>query len=326
MLLLRLLALLRLPFILQYRHCISGAFSADMWNCLTSWASRSQISRSKFSLAPTRQSSRRDRPAAVQTESIGASSSAGTSAKPGYHLAAKSAFVSLVRGSYTAGISLLSLSCCCIQAAVIAGYIWNAVVAVRQKRICGSDYLEVIHLNRTALTGALSASVAHELNQPLGAIQSYAEAASLYLKADPPNLGTIEEILENIRRDDKRAADIISHLRGLLKKPIERNGRSSISTTRCETHSAWCVRRPRNVVFSSTRIKSMHRCRFAAIPIHVQQVILNLAMNGMDAMQANTPGRGRMSIETTLSDGNAIQVLVTDSGIGHTSRQNQRNL
>src|SRR5262249_40793296 len=81
--------------------------------------------------------------------------------------------------------------------------------------------LEVIHLNRTATAGALSASVAHELNQPLGAILSYAEAATLYLEADPPDIKRVEQILANIRRDDQRAADIISHLRGLLKKRDE---------------------------------------------------------------------------------------------------------
>ena len=69
--------------------------------------------------------------------------------------------------------------------------------------------LEVVHLNRTATAGVLSASVAHELTQPLGAIQSYADAAEVYLKADPPNLGRIETILAAIRRDDERAVDII---------------------------------------------------------------------------------------------------------------------
>ena len=73
-------------------------------------------------------------------------------------------------------------------------------------------------MNRTAIAGALSASVAHELNQPLGAIQSYAEAATLYLKADPPDIERAERILANIRHDNQRAADIISHMRALLKK------------------------------------------------------------------------------------------------------------
>ena len=78
--------------------------------------------------------------------------------------------------------------------------------------------LEVIHLNRTATASALSASIAHELNQPLGAIQSYAEAAELFLKADPPNIQRVEQILANIRNDDRRAAEIIRHFRGLMKK------------------------------------------------------------------------------------------------------------
>ena len=81
--------------------------------------------------------------------------------------------------------------------------------------------LEVVHLNRTATAGVLSASVAHELTQPLGAIQSYAEAAEVYLKADPPNLGRIETILAAIRRDDERAMDIIRRLRGLFKRRAE---------------------------------------------------------------------------------------------------------
>ena len=104
------------------------------------------------------------------------------------------------------------------QAAMIAWLIFEH----RRRRIAEVELrrrvLEVIHLNRTATAGALSASVAHELNQPLGAIQSYAEAAELYLKAEPPNIERVQRILADIRRDDQRAAEIISHLRGLLKK------------------------------------------------------------------------------------------------------------
>ena len=78
--------------------------------------------------------------------------------------------------------------------------------------------LEVVHLNRTATAGALSASVAHELNQPLGAILSNAEAAEVLLAANPPDLHLLKEILADIRRDDQRAGEIIRRLRGLLKK------------------------------------------------------------------------------------------------------------
>jgi len=175
--------------------------------------------------------------------------------------------------------------------------------------------LEVMHLNRAAMAGALSSSVAHELNQPLGAIQSYAEAASLYLKADPPNIRRIEEILGNIRRDDKRAADIISHLRGLLKRGDEEEWQEfDLNDT---VRDALRVVRPeaskRGVQLKEYQVATSLPVR--GDPIHLQQVILNLAMNGMDAIQACTPGQGRMSIETTSND-DAIQVLVADSGAG----------
>src|SRR5215470_17339568 len=145
--------------------------------------------------------------------------------------------------------------------------------------------LEVIHLNRTATAGALSASVAHELNQPLGTIQSYAEAATLYLQADPPDIERAEKILANIRRDNQRAADIISHLRGLLKK------RDELELEECDLNKtvrdALQILRPealkRGVALDAHEAKSPLAVR--ADPIHLQQVILNLALNGMDAMQ-----------------------------------------
>ena len=174
---------------------------------------------------------------------------------------------------------------------------------------------EVIHLNRTAMTGALSASVAHELGQPLGAIQSYAEAASLYLKADPPNLGRIEQILENIRRDDQRAADIISHLRGLLKKRDQEEWQEFDFNE--AVRDALRVVRPeaskRGVELNTYQPDVSLSVR--GNPVHVQQVILNLAMNGMDAM-ASIPGQRRMSIETALTGGDDIRVSVADSGTG----------
>jgi signal transduction histidine kinase len=176
--------------------------------------------------------------------------------------------------------------------------------------------LEVTHLNRTALAGALSASVAHELNQPLGAIQSYADAASLYLKADPPNIDRVEEILDNIRRDDQRAADIISHFRGLLKK------RDDSELLEFDLNEA--IRRALSIVEPEatkrgvrlTTIQSASSLPVRGDPIHVEQVILNLAINGMDAMQSCGPGEGRISIESTLADGESVEVSIADSGIG----------
>jgi signal transduction histidine kinase len=176
--------------------------------------------------------------------------------------------------------------------------------------------LEVIHLNRTATAGALSASVAHELNQPLGAIQSYAEAATLYLNANPPDIERAERILANIRRDNQRAADIINHLRGLLKKRHETELQQFDLNKAVD--DALQILRPealkRGVALNADEAKSPLPIR--GDPVHLEQVILNLAVNGMDAMQDCAPGGGNMSIQTALADEYAIEVRVADSGIG----------
>ena len=202
------------------------------------------------------------------------------------------------------------------QAAVIAQLYFER----RRRRIAETELrqrlLEVIHLNRTATAGALSASFAHELNQPLGAIQSYAEAAELYLKADPPNLERVEQILANILRDDKRAAEIISHMGGLLKKG------SASDLRECDFND---VVRAALRILDPEALKrgvelSVHHANGSlpvrVDPIHLQQVILNLAVNGMDAMQDCAPGRGRMSVQTALVGESAIEVSIADSGMG----------
>lgn len=88
----------------------------------------------------------------------------------------------------------------------------------RQLAEAGSRRPEVVRLNRVATAGALSSSIAHELNQPLGAILGNTEAAQTLLKADPLELRQIGEILAAIVRDDQRASEIIFGLKNLLDK------------------------------------------------------------------------------------------------------------
>src|SRR5215475_1519127 len=110
-----------------------------------------------------------------------------------------------------------------LQATLIIGLLLQ-----RHRRIAAEvesrrRLVELAHINRTAAVGAMSASIAHELNQPLGAILTNAEAAELLLAANPLDLTPIKEILADIRQADERASKIITSLRGLLKrKDIER--------------------------------------------------------------------------------------------------------
>ena len=203
-----------------------------------------------------------------------------------------------------------------VQTAII---IW-LVTERRRRRIAEQELrqrlLEVMHLNRSATAGALSSSVAHDLNQPLGAIQSYAEAAEIYLKADPPNIKRVAEILANIREDDQRAANIISHFRGLLGKRDTSELRefdiNDVIRNTFPILNSEALKR--GVVLSTHHTESMLPVR--ADQVHLQQVILNLAVNGMDAMQDCVAGTGKMSIQTALRGGTEAEIMVADSGTG----------
>jgi signal transduction histidine kinase len=176
-------------------------------------------------------------------------------------------------------------------------------------------FLEVVHLNRTATAGALSASVAHELNQPLGAILSNAEAAEVLLTADPPDLNLLKEILADIRRDDQRAGEIIRHLRGLLKKSDVELEEFDLNDA---IHDALHVLEPeamkRGVVLDAEHARGVFRVR--ADQVHLQQVVINLAANGMDAMNDCAPGKRRLAFQSALNGRSVVEVSISDSGTG----------
>jgi signal transduction histidine kinase len=176
--------------------------------------------------------------------------------------------------------------------------------------------LQVIHLNRTAATGVLSASIAHELNQPLGAILSNAEAAELLLDAKPPDLDEVREILADIRQSDRRAVEIIAHMRGLLKKKTELElSELDLNDAVAEAvHVLEPEAMKQRVVLSVDPAPAPVTVR--ADPVHLQQVIFNLAMNGMDAMASRPPGERRLAVQTAVNGASEVEVSITDSGSG----------
>ncbi len=203
-----------------------------------------------------------------------------------------------------------------LQAAIISWLLFERDRRRRAELESRGRMLEVIHLNRTAAAGALSASIAHELNQPLGAILSNAEAAELLLAANPPDLGQVREILSDIRDADQRAAEIIQHLRKLLKRTNdidlqEFDLNDAISEA---IHILSPEAMKRGVVLSTNGVQRSLPVR--ADQVHLQQVVLNLASNGMDAMTNSVPGTRTMSIQTALTEASEVEVSVVNSGSG----------
>jgi C4-dicarboxylate-specific signal transduction histidine kinase len=169
-------------------------------------------------------------------------------------------------------------------------------------------------LDRRAALGQLTASLAHELNQPLSAILRNAEAAGLLLDAGaaPQEL---REIVNDIRSSDRRAAEIIQRMRTLLQKhefaeePVELNDvvRETMAVIAPDA-SARDVRvqlaldKPASVLVSGDRI-------------HLQQVLLNLVLNGIDSM-AGTPEHERRLVVTTTARNGDVELAVRDAGAG----------
>jgi signal transduction histidine kinase len=174
---------------------------------------------------------------------------------------------------------------------------------------------ELAHMNRQATAGELSASIAHELNQPLGAILSNVETAELLLNATSPRLGEIKEILADVKRDDQRASEVIRRLRRLLTKESFDSQEVDLNQTVRETFAILADQATaRDVTLSSWLASEVLLVR--GDRIQLQQVILNLVVNGMDAAEAGPNGARTVTSHIALSNPTSVEVSIADSGPG----------
>jgi C4-dicarboxylate-specific signal transduction histidine kinase len=186
----------------------------------------------------------------------------------------------------------------------------------RRKAECESRQrsLEVMHLNRTAEVGALSASFAHEVSQPLVAVALNAEMAEQLLRADPPEVGKLKEIVTAISHSNGLAADVIKNLRSLLKRKsvIQECDLNAVIADAIQLLSPKANRRDIELRLNGTEQALLVR----ADPVHLQQVILNLVANAMDAMTGSTLDARKIAIQTSLAGESTFEISVSDSGPG----------
>lgn len=174
---------------------------------------------------------------------------------------------------------------------------------------------QLAHAGRVSVMGQLAASMAHELNQPLGAILSNAEAAELFLKQEPPALDELAGILTDIRKDDERAGEVIRRMRSLLRRQDMERRPLAVNPLVED------VFRLVSADAALRRIKvdlelSPNLPRVEGDRIHLQQVILNLLMNAMEAMGKHTSDQRRIMVRTGRTDDDRVEISVTDSGPG----------
>ncbi len=196
----------------------------------------------------------------------------------------------------------------------------------RQRRLAQAEALarrgELARAARFATVGELSASIAHEVGQPLSAILSNADAADLIIKSKRLDIDELREILADVRRDALRANDVIRRLRALLQK-------QSLETSVVRLDET--LQQSLSLIEPEARRRGIRvESRFAGgdgevigDSVQLQQVLLNLAINAMDAMEEVALARRVLSI-STQPVASGIELAIEDRGCGFSSDSGQR--
>lgn len=174
---------------------------------------------------------------------------------------------------------------------------------------------ELSHLSRVALMGEMSASIAHELNQPLAGILSNAAAGQRFIDRGDVDQGEIRELLGDIIADGRRASEIVRGIRGMVKKEqVERRSVNLnevvVDTVRMISHDA---------VLRSCQVETSLDASLRAIeadPVQLQQVLLNLVINAFDAMRDTPISRRKVVIATQSNGDDTVCASVRDYGVG----------
>jgi C4-dicarboxylate-specific signal transduction histidine kinase len=174
---------------------------------------------------------------------------------------------------------------------------------------------ELAHVTRATTMGELTASIAHEINQPLAAVVANANACFRWLASPIPNLDEARDAISRIVRDGNRASDVIRRIRALIKKgdtektllDINEVIQEVVSLTQSEIQKSGVVLKM-NLAVDLPRILGDR--------IQLQQVILNLAINGIEAMNTVTDRPREMVIRSSAQESDKVLLAVQDSGIG----------
>jgi signal transduction histidine kinase len=176
-----------------------------------------------------------------------------------------------------------------------------------------SAMAELTHMNRRAAAGQLSASLTHEVNQPLASIVTRASAALRWLRAENPNVEKVKASLEGILAAGHRAGDIVASVRAMFKKDAPQKASTDINEIIRTVLSIVRVELQKNNIDLQTQLDE-HLSPVQGDKVQLQQVVLNLVMNGIEAMHSVRPRV--LKVQTDQAKPSLVHVLVEDTGTG----------
>ena len=206
---------------------------------------------------------------------------------------------------------------------VLQGFLID--ITERRRALADTHQLqkEIARVSRVATMGELTASVAHELNQPLTAIVSNARAGKRLLARESVDLDELRAILEDVAADSLRGGEVIRRLRDLMKK--RESQRQTLDINEVVLGVLPLVRS--DAIGRHVSLK--HQMAQGLPPVtgdrvQLQQVVLNLILNGLDAMDDVAAERRTLTLETSIGEAGTVQIAVRDSGVGLDSEHADR--
>jgi signal transduction histidine kinase len=221
------------------------------------------------------------------------------------------------------------ISICVVETLLIAGLVVNRIrrrhaersLSESEDRVAlAADEMrrlqeEIAHVGRVSMMGQLASALAHEINQPIGAILRNAEAAELFMQSKTPDLEEIRAILADIRADDQRAGGVIDRMRALLKRHVLDTQLLDLTelvgdvAKLARTDAA--TRHVKLTVNLPADLPSVRGDR-----VHLQQVLLNLILNGMDALNRAGQENRRVTVSVRVDAARTVEIAVSDTGHG----------
>jgi C4-dicarboxylate-specific signal transduction histidine kinase len=190
-----------------------------------------------------------------------------------------------------------------------------ALEITRRERQYREAQMALAHANRVATMGQLTASITHEVNQPITAAITYALAARRWLSAEPPNFREVDDTLSLIVKEGRRAGEVVERVRALVKKMPARKDAVAINDAILEVIALTRTEAANNSVSVRTQFAE-DLPRVQGDRVQLQQVMLNLIVNAIQSMSGVEDGNRELHISTVSIEPDGVCVAVRDTGPG----------